>query len=136
MTNYKITTSKPKIVIHCEWKEMTNDIVITNEIYMGEFEEISNGFTLTLEVISGYEDRYVNNSLYTYSTDGGETWNTISSAKVVLEQVEKIRIKNGSDSYAFRLYSSDGNLILEGAYEGPATEDYFLTSDLTLIVSH
>lgn len=136
MTNYKITTSKPKIVIHCEWKEMTNDIVITNEIYMGEFEEISNGFTLTLEVISGYEDRYVNNSLYTYSIDGGETWNTISSAKVVLEQVEKIRIKNGSNSYAFRLCSSDGNLILEGAYEGPATEDYFLTSDLTLIVSH
>lgn len=101
---YNITTSKPKIVIHCEEKVMANNLVITNEIYMGEYEEIVSGFTLTLmqNTKTNYAGVITSNTYAEYSLDNGNTWTKFYglSLPLVLENVSTI---------SFRVAGGDGS---------------------------
>lgn len=73
MANYNITTSKPKIVIHCEGKAMTDNLVITNEIYMGEYEEIE-------EISSVVEITFTIDGT-SYTAEEGMTWETYKGSE-------------------------------------------------------
>lgn len=140
MANYKITTSKPKIVIHCEEKSMTDNLVITNEIYMGEFEEISSGYTLTLWHTYMSASAYENSPMY-YSIDSGVTWVLITAdiletnMKLILNNVSKIKFKVSSSSASARyIGTTEGGNDIITYLHGTETNDIEITQDTTLYI--
>lgn len=113
---------------------MTNDIVITNEIYMGEFEEISNGFTLTLNADDTIiADDNVNNY---YSIDGGNNWALINSAQVVLENVKTIMFRTESSGYCLNVGMTDGGADIVTMLIYGDSEEITLTESGTWYVTH
>lgn len=130
--SYNITTSKPKIVIHCEGKSMTDNLVITNEIYMGEFEEINKGFTLTLiSTTEIYDSGFVNS----YSLDGGNTWNVIDREQIVLENVTQVKFQTNSNYYLINIGTTQGGTeILDNFIMGEIDLEP-LTADATWYLS-
>lgn len=61
-------------------------------------EEPQTGYTLTLNVSTT-----LNSTYYTYSLDGGTTWNQFTSETVVLENVETIKFKNTENTTWYTL---------------------------------
>ena len=90
---YNITSTRPKITINCKGKIMTKDLTITREFWDGSYEEVVNGYTVTLQ-LGTYLSRnpFTSDTGYTYSIDGGVTKIPLynKSVPIVLNNVQTI----------------------------------------------
>lgn len=101
------------------------------EEWNGAYEEIVNGFTLTLQGSYPY--------VFSYSFDGGNTYTNISSLPVTIENVSKIKFKaEAGDIHAFNVGTSDGAYDVTTAMKagGPTeTDEVELTANTTWYIS-
>lgn len=130
MANYNINSSKPKITINCKNKLMTSDLTITRELWDGSYEEIASGYTLTLGPIYA---SILNNDLYTYSVDNGETFNLFTEPTMVIENVTKIIIKNDSSTYDISIAYASGSVF--GGASGGTQEEFVIEEDTQWSIS-
>lgn len=126
---YNITSSKPKITINCKGKLMASDLTITRALWDGSYEEISNGYTLTLEITTDA----LNNELYTYSINNGVTFNQFTNSNMVLENVSKIIIKNDASIYAIGIEYFSGSVI--GGVAGGTQGEFIIEEDTQWCIS-
>lgn len=110
---------------------MTSDLTIVRELWDGSYEEIVNGFTLTLQGSYPYE--------FKYSLDGGNTYTTVSSLPTTIENVSKIKFRTeAGDLHAFNVGTSDGDYDIASAMKAGGygeTDEVNLTTSTTWYIS-
>ena len=90
----------------------------TAEQWDGSYEEIVNGFTLTLNC-----DSSVLNNHYTYSLDDGTTWLPFTASVMILENVNIIHFKIASSYIAIGETPNDHNIMFSSAAGTPQSRE-------------
>lgn len=103
---------------------------VVAEQWDGAYEEIVNGFTLTLNC----DSEVVGSEYYMYSLDSGSTWLQFTSAEMVLENITKIMFQGGVGHSAMAVGTTSGGKDIAGLCESE-TDDITLTQDTTWYVS-
>lgn len=106
---------------------------ISAEEWDGSYEEIVNGFTLTLNIDSAKVT--LNNADFTYSLDSGVTWNQYTSTTMILEDVTKIMFSWGVGHTAVQVGTTSGGADIVLCEINIDSDDIILTEDAVWYVS-
>jgi hypothetical protein len=77
-------------------------LILDESLFDNNGNEEQSGYTLTLNV----DTEGINDSGYTYSLDNGSTWNQFTNATMTLENVNQIKFKNESSTFAMQVGTS------------------------------
>lgn len=98
----------------------------------GAYEEISSGFTLTLDCAQ----EILNNAKYTYSLDGGQTYNQFTNPAsgtsiITLENVSQIKFKAENSYLDWYIGTTFGGHDIAGLYGDGESENIEITENTT-----
>ena len=108
---------------------MTKDLTITRELWDGSYEEIFNGFRLTLNV-NEYIANGAHGDVFHYSIDGGSTWVSLNQEQIILEGVTEIKFNFEFSSGMVPVGTTVGGSEITSAAYGE-TEVFTLENDAT-----